>query len=1147
MWGLIVLFLMIVLLAFTCGGIAGWIALARVNRMAEQVGALRLTLSRVDTDLAGLRRKVQDTSKALQDVPIQTPAESSTAAPIVETASEPVAELEKTPVEIESPPAETPVSDIATGSATAAENAATTKNIEETDKQPVPDLLDVPVHQAIFEGPIEAGQHEADETTQAISLEEKLGTRLFVWVGGLALLLAGAFLVKYAVDQSWLTPGVRVVLGFAFGAALIGSSYWFKPRSERIAPALCGAGIGVFYASILAGTNLYGMWPGSLGFVLMAINTAGAMFLSLGMGPGVAVLGMLGGFSTPMLIGDIEPTAGPGILYLLVLQAGLLFISRRRAWSAVATLTLVLAGLWGVVWAGLRFETDNRWWIHLYAMTTAAMSVGPALKIRNQMRMSSGKGNSRFFRGQGQAMVSLVIALLLESLAWWRGDFAGPECGMLLMVSAGLVLLGLLRPWFGLLVPVAAVWSGVLMTAWAAGLSTGGAQGAVGAAGAEGAGHLFAATCLGFAVIHACGGILGLLNVFDRKAGKLAAGDAQRWAWTACLPAFVYLVLMMLVDVPGWPYWLIGLAFAGAFFAVTVLVCRGRLTPKSGIAKCGLLNACGLGAIALTALAALDALWWIVPLLRLPVGKIELLALHPWLSLTWLALALVAMDQAIRLRQRVWAVGAGALAGAGLIPLAMPGLGGLAFGALPVFNLLTTTYGGAALLVAGLTARLLLAARFNQTESRVYQRWAIAWGLIALGLGWFAVVLQIWRGFHPDGDLDPITASEWMSYAVATVLIGGAVAWATWRRAAFAVWRDSGLSMWVVAAVFAGLGAGLIFNPGFGGTPVRGVVVFNSLWFLYGLPIGLCLGLRLVLRARATEASMLGVAQSWASKNVSDTRLPGALSVASLGLLITWLGLAVRHGFHGSASATADDFGISLTEWHTYALVFAGLGGVFAWRNASKQIDNVWRAFGYWAWLSAAAWSVLGLLVTRNPLWTDTQTPGWPIFNALWFFVGVPLFLCVSLLFVLTRWGADGSEAVTSLTKRWKKAERGLGITALVLLMAWVTLAVRQAFQGADLHVQHGMGSGEGYAYTMAWAAMGVGLLTAGIRTKSRTLRFASLAVMVAVTGKVFLIDMAALGDLWRVMSFLGLGLTLLGLGFVYQRWVFTKPQKPND
>ena len=44
---------------------------------------------------------------------------------------------------------------------------------------------------------------------------------------------------------------------------------------------------------------------------------------------------------------------------------------------------------------------------------------------------------------------------------------------------------------------------------------------------------------------------------------------------------------------------------------------------------------------------------------------------------------------------------------------------------------------------------------------------------------------------------------------------------------------------------------------------------------------------------------------------------------------------------------------------------------------------------------------------------------------------------------------------------------------------------------------------------------------------------------------KVFLFDMSELTGLYRALSFLGLGLCLIGIGYLYQRYVFP-PKTPS-
>jgi uncharacterized membrane protein len=82
------------------------------------------------------------------------------------------------------------------------------------------------------------------------------------------------------------------------------------------------------------------------------------------------------------------------------------------------------------------------------------------------------------------------------------------------------------------------------------------------------------------------------------------------------------------------------------------------------------------------------------------------------------------------------------------------------------------------------------------------------------------------------------------------------------------------------------------------------------------------------------------------------------------------------------------------------------------------------------------------------------------------------------------------------------------------------------------------MTDAELWAYSGAWIAMGAALMALGMRTGVRSLRLASLALVGLVTAKVFLIDMSGLDGLWRVLSFLGLGLALIGLGAFYRRFM---------
>ena len=54
-------------------------------------------------------------------------------------------------------------------------------------------------------------------------------------------------------------------------------------------------------------------------------------------------------------------------------------------------------------------------------------------------------------------------------------------------------------------------------------------------------------------------------------------------------------------------------------------------------------------------------------------------------------------------------------------------------------------------------------------------------------------------------------------------------------------------------------------------------------------------------------------------------------------------------------------------------------------------------------------------------------------------------------------------------------------------------------------------------------------------------MRLASAAVVVLTVLKVFLVDMRDLTGIWQAISFIGLGVVLMGIGLFYQRLLFPR------
>src|SRR5438034_229936 len=83
--------------------------------------------------------------------------------------------------------------------------------------------------------------------------------RRLVWLGAVALVLAGIFLIKYSIDNALLTPAMRATFGLALGVVLTLAGEWLRRRPlqrelaslkpDYVPGALTSAGLFICFAS----------------------------------------------------------------------------------------------------------------------------------------------------------------------------------------------------------------------------------------------------------------------------------------------------------------------------------------------------------------------------------------------------------------------------------------------------------------------------------------------------------------------------------------------------------------------------------------------------------------------------------------------------------------------------------------------------------------------------------------------------------------------------------------------------------------------------------------------------------------------------------------------------------------------------------
>jgi len=196
---------------------------------------------------------------------------------------------------------------------------------------------------------------------QHVDWERWLGVRGAAVLGGVALALAGLFFFRYSIEHGLIPPWMRVVLGVLTGLAAIAGAEWsLRQRYAGTANALAGGGLVILYAAFWAAGALYGLIPIGAVFVLMVVVTiAGCVLSWRHESLVIAVIGLAGGFLTPVFAsrGSDDPIGLFG--YVLLLDVGVLLLARRMRWPLLGLLAVAGTSAYQLLWIGGRMGPER--------------------------------------------------------------------------------------------------------------------------------------------------------------------------------------------------------------------------------------------------------------------------------------------------------------------------------------------------------------------------------------------------------------------------------------------------------------------------------------------------------------------------------------------------------------------------------------------------------------------------------------------------------------------------------------------------------------------------------------------------------------------------------------------------------------------
>lgn len=193
------------------------------------------------------------------------------------------------------------------------------------------------------------------------SLESRIGSQFFNRIGIVAVLIAAAWFLKFAIDNHWIGHTGRIAVGLITGVGLILWSERFRSKGySAFSYSLKAVGSGILYLSLWASYDLYHLVPSSIAFLAMILVTAWNGFMAWAQDAELlALYAIVGGFSTPVLVSNGENHELGLFSYLLILNIAVLALVALKPWSRLLLGAFAGTVLYGLGWAATFYRDDE--------------------------------------------------------------------------------------------------------------------------------------------------------------------------------------------------------------------------------------------------------------------------------------------------------------------------------------------------------------------------------------------------------------------------------------------------------------------------------------------------------------------------------------------------------------------------------------------------------------------------------------------------------------------------------------------------------------------------------------------------------------------------------------------------------------------
>jgi uncharacterized membrane protein len=194
-----------------------------------------------------------------------------------------------------------------------------------------------------------------------LNLEKFIGENLINKIGIVITIIGVAIGARYAIENQFISPLTRIILGYLFGLGLLGFALKLKRDYTNFSAVLLSGSLAIMYFITYYAYNYYNLFPQVVTFGIMFLLTVSTVVAAINYNQQViAHIGLVGAYAIPFLVSSSSGKIEVLFSYMAIINIGILAISVKKYWKSVYYSSFIATWLIFLIWMAIKYSSTQQ-------------------------------------------------------------------------------------------------------------------------------------------------------------------------------------------------------------------------------------------------------------------------------------------------------------------------------------------------------------------------------------------------------------------------------------------------------------------------------------------------------------------------------------------------------------------------------------------------------------------------------------------------------------------------------------------------------------------------------------------------------------------------------------------------------------------